>query len=165
MAKITGVRVKQEGQFTEEIPFLGADSEVIISEEQPDATSKIWINPNEELGESPDTSGLADVAWSGSYNDLVDKPELSRVAETGSYNDLIDKPNVTENLATVATSGDYNDLIGRPDLKTVATTGSYDDLENIPTTLVNSTAIKKIEVVTVLPEQQEEGTLYIVEEE
>lgn len=46
-------------------------------------------------------SGYATQTWvegqgyskfSGSYNDLTDKPTLSTVATTGSYNDLIDKP-------------------------------------------------------------------------
>ena len=36
--------------------------------------------------------------FSGSYNDLTDKPELATVATTGSYNDLVDVP---DNLATI----------------------------------------------------------------
>lgn len=36
---------------------------------------------------------------------------LSAVARSGSYNDLLNKPN----FATVATSGNYNDLINKPD--------------------------------------------------
>ena len=53
------------------------------------------------------SNGLAAVARSGSYNDLIDKPSFS-----GSYNDLTDKPN----LATVATSGNYDDLLNKPAL-------------------------------------------------
>lgn len=53
------------------------------------------------------SNGLATVARSGSYNDLIDKPAFS-----GSYNDLTDKPN----LATVATSGNYDDLLNTPAL-------------------------------------------------
>jgi len=55
--------------------------------------------------------------------------DLKTVAFTGSYNDLSNKPS----LATVATSGNYNDLSSKPALKTVATSGSYNDLSNKPT--------------------------------
>lgn len=91
-------------------------------------------------------SGLADVALSGSYNDLINKPALKTVATTGSYNDLTNKPNLSTvatsgsyndltnkpNLAIVATSGKYNDLTGKPSLAAVATSGSYNDLTNKP---------------------------------
>lgn len=53
------------------------------------------------------SNGLAAVARSGSYNDLIDKPTFS-----GSYNDLTDKPT----LAAVATSGNYDDLLNKPAL-------------------------------------------------
>ena len=79
--------------------------------------------------------------FSGSYNDLTDKPNLAAVATSGSYNDLIDKPTFSGSyndltdkptLATVATSGSYNDLTNTPNLATVATSGNYDDLLNTP---------------------------------
>ena len=68
-------------------------------------------------------------SFSGSYNDLTDKPTFSTVATTGSYNDLTDKPT----FSTVATTGSYNDLTDKPNLSTVATTGSYNDLSDKPT--------------------------------
>lgn len=70
------------------------------------------------------SNGLATVATSGSYNDLIDKPTLF----SGSYDDLTNKPT----LATVATSGSYDDLTNKPNLATVATSGNYDDLLNKP---------------------------------
>lgn len=73
--------------------------------------------------------GLADVATSGSYTDLIDKPTYSTVASTGSYNDLLNKPS----LANVATSGSYSDLTGKPIFATVATSGAYSDLTGKPT--------------------------------
>ena len=73
-------------------------------------------------------TGLSNVAISGDYDDLDNKPSLSKVATSGSYNDLSNKPN----LATVATSGSYNDLSNTPNLKAVATSGSYNDLSNTP---------------------------------
>jgi hypothetical protein len=77
--------------------------------------------------------------FSGSYNDLTNKPTLATVALTGQYTDLINKPNLT----AVATSGSYNDLINKPTLfsgqwaditnKPVLFSGSYADLTNKPT--------------------------------
>ena len=49
--------------------------------------------------------------FSGSYNDLTDKPTLF----SGAYADLTGKPN----FATVATSGDYDDLTNKPTIPTV----------------------------------------------
>ena len=45
--------------------------------------------------------------FSGSYNDLTDKPNLF----SGSYNDLTDKPELF--------SGDYNDLTNKPTIPTI----------------------------------------------
>lgn len=59
--------------------------------------------------------------FSGSYNDLTDKPTLF----SGDYDDLTNKPTLF--------SGDYNDLSNKPTLATVATSGDYDDLSNKPT--------------------------------
>lgn len=70
---------------------------------------------------------LKTVAFSGSYNDLSDKPViptppvLSDVAYTGEYNDLLNKPTLF--------SGDYNDLSNKPTLFS----GNYNDLTNKPT--------------------------------
>lgn len=50
--------------------------------------------------------------FSGSYNDLTNRPNLATVATSGSYNDLTNTPN----LATVATSGNYDDLLNKPAL-------------------------------------------------
>lgn len=53
---------------------------------------------------------FADVAGTGSYSDLVNKPTFATVATTGNYSDLSNRPA----LATVATSGSYNDLSNKP---------------------------------------------------
>jgi uncharacterized protein (TIGR02145 family) len=67
---------------------------------------------------------LANVATSGSYDDLSDKPVLF----DGAWDEITGKPD----FANVAISGAYGDLSGTPDLSTVAATGSYDDLLNKP---------------------------------
>lgn len=41
-----------------------------------------------------DDLNLAQVAYSGSYNDLNDKPSLATVATSGNYNDLSNKPTI-----------------------------------------------------------------------
>lgn len=80
---------------------------------------------------------LHDVAISGSYNDLEDKPK---------YGELEGTPT----LATVAASGKYSDLSGTPKLATVATSGSYTDLidhdelakvSDIPTVPTTATSV------------------------
>lgn len=61
---------------------------------------------------------LASVAFSGSYNDLSDKPTIPAAQVNSDWNaqsgveQILNKPN----LATVATSGSYNDLNNKPDL-------------------------------------------------
>ncbi len=60
--------------------------------------------------------GLADVATSGSYNDLTDKPEFSSAVtsvngKTGEV--TVDADSL--GLAAVATSGNYSDLVGAPE--------------------------------------------------
>jgi hypothetical protein len=54
--------------------------------------------------------------------------QLAKVAYTGSYPDLINRPN----LATVATSGNYNDLTNKPDLSVYATNATVNaDVANL----------------------------------
>ena len=114
-------------------------------------------------GESIVGTGNIEISgFSGSYNDLTDKPNFSTVATTGSYNDLTDKPTIptktseltndsgfltehqplktvngeslvgTGNIEISGFSGSYNDLTDKPNFSTVATTGSYNDLTDKP---------------------------------
>lgn len=62
-----------------------------------------------------DSSNLASVAYTGSYEDLINTPSLASVAYTGSYEDLISTPT----FATVASTGDYNDLLSKPTIPDV----------------------------------------------
>jgi len=68
---------------------------------------------NNLLNKKANSDDLADVATSGSYDDLSNKPNLKAVATSGSYNDLSNKPS----LSSVATSGSYNDLVDIDELK------------------------------------------------
>ena len=116
-----------------------------LTEHQPIKT----INGESLIGEG----NLVINSFSGSYNDLTDKPTFSTVATTGSYNDLLNKPTIPDaqinsdwnaesgvsqilnkpTLSIVATTGSYNDLSDKPTFSTVATSGSYNDLLNKPT--------------------------------
>jgi hypothetical protein len=97
-------------------------------------------------------TGLAVVAQTGNYNDLLYAPNLAVVATSGQYNDLLNKPTIPQapvnadwnavnglaqilnkpTLAPVATQGTYASLTQRPNFAVVATSGSYDDLVNTP---------------------------------
>lgn len=95
-----------------------------------------------------ESADLANVATTGDYDDLTNKPTLF----SGDYNDLDNKPTIptvptnvsdftndagyltqhqdisgkanTADLASVATSGDYNDLTNKPTIPTVPTSNT-----------------------------------------
>lgn len=86
--------------------------------------------------------------FSGDYDDLTNKPDLSiyaqsadlaQVAITGSYNDLSNTPTIPTKTSDLTndsgfiTGVTWNDVTGKPTFATVATSGSYDDLSNKPT--------------------------------
>ena len=60
------------------------------------------------------TGNITISGFSGSYNDLTDKPNFSTVATSGSYNDLTDKPTIPSNTVEMVvefadgTSTTYN---------------------------------------------------------
>ena len=76
--------------------------------------------------------------FSGSYDDLTDKPEIpTKVSDltndtgfiTKSVNDL-DNYTLTSDLADVATSGDYDDLSNQPTIPTVVNDVTSTDIDN-----------------------------------
>lgn len=74
-------------------------------------------------------------------SNFVSVTDLAKVSTTGSYNDLLDKPDVltTEDVHPVCYTGNYNDLNNKPSLSKVSTTGSYNDLLNKPTEVTSQT--------------------------
>lgn len=101
------------------------------------------------LSNKVDSSSLASVATSGSYDDLTNKPtiptktseltndssfvsssNLSAVAMSGSYSDLSNKPTIPTKTSDLTNDSNF---VSSSNLATVATTGSYDDLSNKPT--------------------------------
>lgn len=91
------------------------------------------------------TPGLATVVntqpnvqsdWNSSsgLSAILNKPVLSSIAYSGSYNDLLDAP-IMPTLSAVALSGEYGDLLNAPEfpvLADVALSGDYFDLTNLP---------------------------------
>lgn len=130
-----------------------------------DPTVPSWAKAEEkptytatEVGALPDDTEL----FSGSYNDLTDKPtipdSLSDLSDdsthrlvtdaektewngksdfSGSYDDLTDKPTIPDAQVqsdwTEADSTKVDYIKNKPSLATVATSGSYNDLSNTPT--------------------------------
>ena len=117
---------------------------------------------NSAIGNKANTSDLAAVATSGSYNDLINKPTLF----SGSYNDLTDKPTiptVPTNVSSFTNDAGYltsvpSEYVTETELnakgyltehqdlssyakKTELFSGSYNDLTNKPTI---PTAVTKI---------------------
>ena len=60
-----------------------------------------------------------------SYGSSGTAPPLSAVAKSGSYEDLVNKPNLSlYQLISSAFSGNYNDLTNKPTIPTVPSTVS-----------------------------------------
>ena len=80
---------------------------------------------NIDLTPYAETSDLATVATSGSYNDLSNKPSIPAAQVNSDWNassgvaEILNKPN----LATVATSGSYTDLSNKPTDATQSASG------------------------------------------
>lgn len=93
-----------------------------------------------------DISGLSVVASTGSYSSLSGTPDLAEVATSGDYNDLTNKPaeyvhpathpaSMITGLSDVATSGSYTDLTDKPAIPIVPTSlpadgGNADTVDN-----------------------------------
>lgn len=84
---------------------------------------------------------LANVATTGDYNDLNNKPNLTVYATKTEVNTgLATKQNVISDLATIRSGAAAGATAVQPaDLATVATTGDYDDLTNKPDLSVYAT--------------------------
>ena len=105
----TGITITTESDDTKTIS-VDTDT-VAMKTDIPDVSD--FITENEVDIKLEDYELKAD-AFSGSYNDLTDKPDLSIYAESSD-------------LSTVATTGDYDDLLNKPDLSIYAETSSLGD--------------------------------------
>ena len=89
------------------------------------------------------TSGVSEILNKPDLSIYAESSDLATVATSGSYDDLLDKPVIPSaqvNADWDATSG-VSAILNKPNLATVATTGDYSDLQNkpsIPAAQVNS---------------------------
>ena len=104
-----------------------------------------------------DLDALATVAHTGSYNDLIDKPDFAPVATTGSYNDLTDKPDiptVPTNISAFVNDAGYitaiPDSFGGISLESdpifSAWNKDYNDLINKPTNATFGQGIVRLNI-------------------
>ena len=100
---------------------ISVDNTVALKTDIPDVSDFVTST---ELSTELEDYELKSEAFSGSYNDLSNKPdltvyELKTDAFTGNYNDLTNKPDLSVyELKTDAFSGNYNDLTNKPTIPT-----------------------------------------------
>lgn len=91
------------------------------------------------LAQKANTSSLATVATSGSYNDLTNKPTIPDVSnyytKSETYNqtevnNLLSTKADTSSLSTVATTGDYDDLLNKPTIPAAQIQSDWSQSDN-----------------------------------
>ncbi len=91
------------------------------------------------LSQKANTSSLATVATSGSYNDLLNKPTIPDVSnyytKSETYNqtevnNLLSTKADTSSLSTVATTGDYDDLLNKPTIPAAQVQSDWTQADN-----------------------------------
>ena len=102
-------------------------------------TDVTYGNPQSQGYVSP----LASVAYTGSFNDLIDVPPVFTF--DGSYTSLTNKPTIPQDVSELADvggilfSGNYNDLINRPAIATdtnqLTNSAGFITISSIPTLL------------------------------
>ena len=135
----------------------GSDQVYVGADEPTDERVKLWIDTDatpssktvswDEIENKPN---LADVATSGDYNDLSNKPTIPSVAGLAS------ETYVNEKVAAIKVPS-LDGYAKTADLSTVATSGSYTDLSNKPTIpsiegLASETYVNEKVAAIVIPE-------------
>ena len=91
------------------------------------------------LAQKANTSSLAAVATSGSYNDLTNKPTIPDVSNYYTKSDTYNQTEVnnllstkadTSLLSTVATTGDYDDLLNKPTIPAAQVQSDWSQADN-----------------------------------
>lgn len=155
--------------------FEYLDNEKLDKDDLPDTSSFITKDVNNLtyyydkdtmdilLGEKANIDDLSEVATTGNYDDLTNKPTIPDVSNfiTKDVNDLT-YYTLTTSLSTVATSGDYGDLLNKPTIPTIPTnvssfnndsgyiTKSVDDLTNYTTSSALTTLLSNKEDISIL---------------
>ena len=135
----------------------GSDQVYVGADEPTDERVKLWIDtdatpPSKTVSwdEIENKPNLADVATSGDYNDLSNKPTIPSVAGLAS------ETYVNEKVAAIKVPS-LDGYAKTADLSTVATSGSYTDLSNKPTIpsiegLASETYVNEKVAAIVIPE-------------
>lgn len=125
------------------VATTGQYADLLDKPEIPASTSEL-VNDSDFITLS-DVPSQVNADWDSNSgaSEILNKPDLSiyaessdlaTVATSGSYNDLLDKPSIPSaqvNADWNATSG-VSEILNKPNLATVATTGDYSDLQNLP---------------------------------
>lgn len=143
----------------DETKTISVDSSVAMKTDIPDVSDFITEN---EVDTKLEDYELKSDAFSGSYNDLTDKPDLSVYAESAdlgdcayldedelsiAYSQITGTPTIPTKTSELTNDSGYitgvtwNDVTNKPTFATVATSGDYDDLSNKPTIPVVPTNI------------------------
>lgn len=128
--KLTQEQDYQTGLISAEQIEHGFDRSVMRDQYLVEGIDELWEH----------ISDLSEVAWSGDYNDLSNKPTIGDGTITLTQNGVV-KGSFTMNQsgsATIAldagiTTVDWSDITNKPTFSTVAISGSYNDLLNRPT--------------------------------
>ena len=115
---------------------------------QDNSSAVDYIKNKPDLSVYTEKSELANVATSGDYDDLTNKPIINIPSLVSAYEYTLqngrlyrrEKDNIfnvstvldRNDVANVAFSGNYSDLNGTPVLANVATSGNYSDLNGTP---------------------------------
>ena len=103
------------------------DGEVLVW----DDTASKWVN---KALTASDISGLANVATSGDYDDLSNKPTIPAAQVQSDWNESDNtKADFIKNkptLANVATSGDYDDLSNKPTIPAAQVQSDWNESDN-----------------------------------
>ena len=86
---------------------------------QSDNTQVDYIKNKPDLSIYAQSSNLATVATSGSYNDLTNTPNLATVATSGDYDDLTNKPNLSQYATQTDLAGKQDTLVSGTNIKTI----------------------------------------------
>ena len=152
--------------FTNDAGYLNEIPDDSVGLNQLDSTI---VNALNNINNKANTADLASVAFSGSYNDLTNKPTIPTktsnltndsnfvsntsyaTASTGGVVKVGSGLSITNGVLSttgggVADAVEWTNVLNKPNFSTVATSGSYNDLSNKPTipTVNNGTlTIKK----------------------
>ena len=123
----------QEILHRPDVKPLVAGSNITITE-TPSSVEISGVASAQQNADWDAVSGVSEILNKPDLSIYAETSDLATVATTGSYNDLVDRPSIPSaqvNADWDASSG-VSAILNKPNLATVATTGDYSDLQNLP---------------------------------